>query len=74
LPHVPNYPDPQARQILNEGLVTTVEPIISSGAGRVFTDKDGWTVRTRTTRLQPIFKHTFGDNLRRVQLADRWLA
>jgi methionyl aminopeptidase len=58
LPHVPNYADPQARQILNEGLVITVEPIISSGSGRVFTDKDGWTVRTGDHALSAHFEHT----------------
>ena len=58
LPHVPNYPDPQARQIMNEGLVITVEPIISSGSGRVFTDQDGWTVRTADHALSAHFEHT----------------
>lgn len=36
LPHVPNYPDLQARQIMNEGLVITVEPIISSARAGVY--------------------------------------
>lgn len=58
LPHVPNYPDLQARQIMNEGLVITVEPIISSGSGRVFTDKDGWTIRTNDRALSAHFEHT----------------
>src|ERR1022692_2024792 len=58
LPHVPNYPDPQDRQIMNEGLVITVEPIISSGSGRVFTDQDGWTVRTADHALSAHFEHT----------------
>ncbi|MGA2005628.1 MAG: type I methionyl aminopeptidase [Terriglobales bacterium] len=58
LPHVPNYPDPQALQVMNEGLVITVEPIISSGAGRVFTDKDGWTLRTGDRSLSAHFEHT----------------
>ena len=58
LPHVPNYPDPQASQMMNEGLVITVEPIISSGSGRVFTDKDGWTVRTGDHALSAHFEHT----------------
>src|SRR5580698_3180620 len=57
-PHVPNYPDPQARQVMNEGLVITVEPIISSGSGRVFTAKDGWTVRTGDHALSAHFEHT----------------
>ena len=58
LPHVPNYPDPQARQIMKAGLVITVEPIISSGSGQVFTDKDGWTMRTNDHALSAHFEHT----------------
>lgn len=57
-PHVPNYPDPQARQIMKEGLVITVEPIISSGSGQVYTEKDGWTVRTSDRALSAHFEHT----------------
>ncbi len=57
-PHVPNYPDLTARQIMNDGLVITVEPIISAGSGRVFTDKDGWTVRTGDHALSAHFEHT----------------
>jgi len=57
-PHVPNFADPTARQIMNEGLVITVEPIISSGSGQVFTDKDGWTIRTGDHALSAHFEHT----------------
>jgi len=57
-PHVPNFADPQAQQIMHEGLVITVEPIISSGSGRVFTDKDGWTLRTTDQALSAHFEHT----------------
>ena len=58
LPHVPNYADPQAQQIMKEGLVITVEPIISTGSGRVFTAKDGWTLRTGDHALSAHFEHT----------------
>lgn len=57
-PRVPNYPDPAARQILTTGLVITVEPIISGGSGQVFTDKDGWTVRTQDDALAAHFEQT----------------
>jgi methionyl aminopeptidase len=57
-PHVPNFADPQARQIMQEGLVITVEPIISSGSGRVFTAKDGWTVRTGDQSLSAHYEQT----------------
>ena len=34
-PRVPNFPDPRANQILTEGLVITVEPIIAAGSGEL---------------------------------------
>ena len=57
-PRVPNFGDPQARQTMNSGLVITVEPIISTGSGKVFTDQDGWTVRTSDHALSAHFEHT----------------
>jgi methionine aminopeptidase len=45
-PRVPNYLDTQRRQVLTEGMVITVEPIIAAGNGQVFVAMDGWTVRT----------------------------
>jgi methionyl aminopeptidase len=57
-PRVPNYPDPEAREIMKEGLVITVEPIITSGSGQVFTDRDGWTVRTSDRKISAHFEHT----------------
>jgi methionyl aminopeptidase len=57
-PCVPNYADPQARGIMKEGLVITVEPIISAGSGKVFTDRDAWTVRTSDHALSAHFEHT----------------
>ena len=57
-PQVPNYPDPSARQILTEGLVITVEPILAVGSGHIFTDKDGWTLRTKDGQLSAHFEHT----------------
>lgn len=57
-PHVPNYHDPAANQVLKEGLVITVEPIIAAGSAQVFTDKDGWTLRTSDHSLSAHFEHT----------------
>jgi len=45
-PFVPNYADRRANEILTDGLVITVEPIIAARKGSVLTDRDGWTVRT----------------------------
>lgn len=57
-PRVPNYPDPHAREILTEGLVITVEPIIAAGSGRTYVAKDGWTVVTADRRPAAHYEHT----------------
>jgi methionyl aminopeptidase len=57
-PRVPNYPDMQANQILTEGLVITVEPIIAAGSGRSFTAKDKWTIVTADRRPSAHYEHT----------------
>ena len=57
-PRVPNYADPEASQILTEGLVITVEPIIAAGSGRAVVAKDGWTVKTADGRPSAHYEHT----------------
>jgi len=57
-PQVPNYYDPTDRQILTEGLVITVEPIITAGRDGVCTDNDGWTIRTLDGARSAHFEHT----------------
>jgi methionyl aminopeptidase len=57
-PSVPNWSDPEARDILTEGLVITIEPIIAEHRGDVRLDRDGWTVRTRDGGLSAHYEHT----------------
>lgn len=57
-PRVPNYPDPAANQILTEGLVITVEPIIAAGSGESVLADDGWTVLTADRRPSAHYEHT----------------
>lgn len=57
-PSIPNWPDPSASDILTEGLVITVEPIIASRSGRTVLGKDGWTVRTADHGLAAHYEHT----------------
>lgn len=57
-PRVPNYADPAARQVLTEGLVITVEPIIAAGSGRSLVAPDGWTIRTADRRPSAHYEHT----------------
>jgi methionyl aminopeptidase len=57
-PRIPNYADPEARQVLTEGLVITVEPIIAAGSGRALLAKDGWTMKTADRRPSAHYEHT----------------
>src|SRR5262249_34420573 len=57
-PSVPNWSDPTARDILTEGLVITVQPIISEHRGDVRLDADGWTVKTRDGGFSAHYEHT----------------
>jgi methionyl aminopeptidase len=57
-PHVPNHYVPALSSPLTEGLVMTIEPIISAGTGRVHTSRDGWTVKTSDGARAAHFEHT----------------
>jgi methionyl aminopeptidase len=57
-PSVPNYLDRNAKEILTEGLVITVEPIIAAGSGKVFLGADGWTVETTGGGMSAHYEHT----------------
>ena len=57
-PMIPNWPDPDCKGWLKEGLVITVEPIIAMGSGDMVADKDCWTIRTRDGSLAAHFEHT----------------
>lgn len=57
-PTVPNRYNPYQRDVLTEGLVLTIEPIISAGSTQVTQDADGWTLRTRDGSLSAHHEHT----------------
>jgi len=57
-PEVPNEYDPQQTDVLTEGLVLTIEPLISAGSPNVRQDADGWTIRTRDGSLAAHSEHT----------------
>ncbi|HLY16823.1 MAG TPA: type I methionyl aminopeptidase [Bryobacteraceae bacterium] len=57
-PSVPNYYDPQFRTRLTDGLVITIEPIISAGAGTGVLQPDRWTIRTADGSLSAHYEHT----------------
>lgn len=57
-PTVPNYFDPFQRDLLTEGLVLTIEPLISERRTRVRTCADGWTLKTANGCLAAHHEHT----------------
>jgi methionyl aminopeptidase len=57
-PNVANDYDPMQTDVLTDGLVITIEPMIAAGSGRVAVGRDGWTVRTRDRSLAAHYEHT----------------
>jgi methionyl aminopeptidase len=57
-PRVPNYFDRRCRTKLTDGLVITIEPIISAGDGRAQLLADKWTIRTADRSLAAHYEHT----------------
>ncbi|WP_294335888.1 type I methionyl aminopeptidase [uncultured Sphingomonas sp.] len=45
-------------QVLREGMVFTIEPMINQGTRKVSTEDDGWTVVTDDGKLSAQFEHT----------------
>jgi len=56
-PQVPNYGKRGTGAKLKENLVLAIEPMINLGSKDVFTDEDGWTVRTRDGKPSVHFEH-----------------
>ena len=57
-PTIPNYHDRLLRTGLTEGLVITVEPIISAGSSRTVEGGDGWTIKTADGSPAAHHEHT----------------
>lgn len=57
-PTIPNHRDIRCSSVLTEGLVFTIEPLITVGTPRTVTLRDGWTVRTRDRSLSAHYEHT----------------
>lgn len=56
-PQMPNYGKRGTGPKLKENLVLAIEPMINLGSREVFTDDDGWTVRTRDGKPSVHFEH-----------------
>jgi methionyl aminopeptidase len=56
-PQVPNYGKRGSGPKLKDGLVLAIEPMINLGKKEVFTEDDGWTVRTKDGKPSVHFEH-----------------
>jgi methionyl aminopeptidase len=56
-PQVPNYGRRGTGPKLKEGLVLAIEPMINLGKRDVYTETDGWTVRTSDHKVSVHFEH-----------------
>lgn len=58
-PTIPNWYDPGDETRLQEGMVITVEPFLTTGSGEIYTDDDGWTLRVVDGAPTAQFEHSF---------------
>ena len=57
-PSVPNYENRFSRDMLTEGLVIAIEPMLSELASKAVHAEDGWTIRTRNGCVAVHEEHT----------------
>lgn len=56
-PQVPNYGKRGSGPVMKQGLVIAIEPMINLGKKDVYTESDGWTVRTTDGKPSVHFEH-----------------
>ena len=56
-PQVPNYGKKGTGLKMKEGLVLAIEPMINLGTRKIYTEEDGWTVRTEDHKPSVHFEH-----------------
>jgi methionyl aminopeptidase len=56
-PQVPNYGKRGSGPVMKEGMVLAIEPMINLGKKEVYTEKDGWTVKTTDGKPSVHFEH-----------------
>ena len=57
-PSIPNYYNKRNREVLEDGMVLTLEPFLNTGRGQIQTEADGWTLRTVDGSLSAQYEHT----------------
>lgn len=57
-PNIPNYGQKNTGAKLVSGMTMAIEPMATTGRDAIYTDSDGWTIRTRDGSLAAHFEHT----------------
>lgn len=57
-PHVHNTGTVGTGVVLKKGMTIAIEPIANMGSRKIFTDSDGWTIRSDDGSLSAQFEHT----------------
>jgi methionyl aminopeptidase len=56
--NIPSYFSRGARERMTDGMVLTIEPFLTTGRGRIYKARDGWTLKTSDGRRAAQFEHT----------------
>lgn len=57
-PSIPNFHNRRNRDVLEDGIVVTLEPFLNTGRGRIKAAEDGWTLRTVDGSVSAQYEHT----------------
>lgn len=57
-PYVPNYGRKKEGEVLKEGMIIAIEPMVTAGSCEVVLGDDGWTYRTKDKSRAAHFEHT----------------
>lgn len=57
-PSIFNFYIPRDRAVIKDGMVFTIEPFFSMGSGRIFTERDGWTLKGSDGSVSAQYEHT----------------
>ena len=57
-PYVPNYGKPGKGELIENGLVIAIEPMVNMGTFKIKMLKDGWSVVTQDKKKSAHFEHS----------------
>lgn len=71
-PAVPNFGARRTGKKLKDGMVICIEPMINAGTYKVFSDADGWTIRTADNKPAAHYEHTVVVRRNQAEVISMW--